>query len=211
MNKAESALALRQLARSIQEARGATQELSGQLGRWREDLREGLEPLRRMSSASGGSTAAQLRERQAGSTRSLVSPLLAELQKGLGTLISKLTSSLTGSISRSLGGGLGGGLLSGIIGAGIGALTQRLFRRNQPVRVDNEIQARIVNFPSVTDLGFALNPASRLFGGRAVARGPAFTVEVQYREGAEDMVTARVASKLLEDNAAAGLWPGGGA
>jgi hypothetical protein len=44
-----------------------------------------------------------------------------------------------------------------------------------------------------------------------VARGPAFTVEVQYREGAEDMVTARVASKLLEDNAAAGLWPGGGA
>lgn len=206
MNNAESALALRQLARSIQEARGATHELSGQLGRWREDLRESLEPLRRMSSVSGGTTAGQLRQRQTGSTKSLVSPVLAELQKGLSGLISKLTS----SISRSLGGGIGGGLLGGIIGAGLGALTQRLFRRGQPVRVDNEIQARIVNFPSVTELGFALNPASRLFGGRAVARGPAFTVEVQYSDGAEDLVTARVASKLLEDNAAEGLWPGGG-
>ena len=87
-------------------------------------------------------------------------------------------------------------------------LADRLLRKRQPVQVANEVQARVVNFPSVTDLGFALNPASRLFGGRAVPRGPAFTVELDYRSGAEDVISARVASRLLEENAAQGLWPG---
>lgn len=212
MNGAENLLALRQLARSLQEARGATRELNGSLARWRDELQRNLEPLRRAGSLSGGTSAAQLRERQAGSTRSLLAPLLGELQKGLRGLLSQLTRSLTGSLSRSLGGSGGaGGILGSVLGAGIGLLADRLLRRRQAVRVDNEIQARVVNFPSVTDLGYALNPASRLFGGRAVPRGPAFTVQVDYRGGAEDIVTARVASRLLEDNAAAGLWPGGGA
>jgi len=208
MNNADTLQAFRQLARSMQEAQGATRELSGQLARWRSELRDGIDPLRHTGSVQGGTSAAQLRERQAGSTRSLLTPLLVELQKGLRGMLGQLTRGLTGSLSRSLGGG--GGLLGGLLGTGLGLLTQHLFRQRQAVRVDNEVQARIVNFPSVTDLGFALNPASRLFGGRATARGPAFTVQVDYRGGAEDIVTAKVASRLLEDNAAAGLWPGGG-
>lgn len=204
--------ALGRLAGSLRQARASTQELSSQLSMWRDELRRGLEPLRRATSAvSGGTTKSQLRQRQAGSTRSMLAPFITQLQKSLRALLTKLTRSITGSITRSLGGGSGGGLLRGLLGAGIGLLADRLLRRRQRVQVANEVQARIMNFPTVTDLGFALNPASRLFGGRAVPRGPAFTVELDYRNGAEDVITARVASRLLEENAAQGLWPGGGA
>ena len=54
-------------------------------------------------------------------------------------------------------------------------------------------------------LDFAANPASRLFGGRAVARGPAFKVEIAYRDGAEDRVSARVASRLADLNSFQGV------
>ncbi|MEZ5336858.1 MAG: hypothetical protein R3F46_01210 [bacterium] len=202
--------ALQRLAGSLQQARSSTRELSSELSRLRDELRRGLEPLRRATGVSGGTSRAELRERQAGSSRALAAPFIAELQKSLQGLLSKLVSSLSGSLSRALGGGSGGGgILGGLLGAGVGLLADRLFRRRQPVQVANEVQARVVNFPSVTDLGFALNPASRLFGGRAVARGPAFTVELDYRSGAEDVIAARVTSRLLEENAAEGLWPGG--
>lgn len=209
MERESTNLAIRQLARSLQEARSSTRELSGQLSRWRDELQRGLEPLRNVSAVSGGTTRAQLRLRQAGSTRTLLAPFMAELQKSLRGMLAGLTRSITGSLTRSLGGSGGGGILGGVLGAGIGILADRLLRKRQPVQVANEVQARIVNFPSVTDLGFALNPASRLFGGRAVPRGPAFTVELDYRSGAEDVIAARVTSRLLEENSAQGLWPGG--
>lgn len=201
-------LAISRLAGSLQQAGASTRELSGQLERWRDELRRGLEPLREAAATSGGTSRAQLKQRQAGSTRTLLAPFITELRSSLTGLLKKLTSSITGSISRSIGGS-GGGILGGLLGAGIGILADRLLKQRQPVQVANEVQARVVNFPSVTDLGFALNPASRLFGGRAVPRGPAFTVELDYRNGAEDVITARVASRLLEENASQGLWPGG--
>ncbi|MCB1186934.1 hypothetical protein KDL29_07175 [bacterium] len=209
MSSETTRVALNRLAGSLGQARASTEQLSGQLERWRDELRRGLEPLRAASATSGGTSRAELRQRQAGSTRTLMAPFIAELQKSLRGMIAKLTQGITGSLTRALGGGSGGGgILSGLLGAGIGLLADRLLKKRQPVQVANEVQARVVNFPSVTDLGFALNPASRLFGGRAVPRGPAFTVELDYRNGAEDVISARVASRLLEENAAQGLWPG---
>jgi len=121
------------------------------------------------------------------------------------SLLSTLTRSLAQAAGRAVGGGLGGSLLSTLVGGGLSLLFSRLFRRRQTVKVDNVVRAEVLNFPRVSSLDFATNPASRLFGGRAVPRGPAFTVEVDYKHGAEDVVAAKVAAKLADLNALQGV------
>jgi hypothetical protein len=61
----------------------------------------------------------------------------------------------------------------------------------------------VLNFPDA-NLTLAANPG-RLFGGRAVVRGPSFTVSIDYRNGAEDVVAAKVAQKLSDLNSMQGV------
>jgi hypothetical protein len=123
----------------------------------------------------------------------------------LRNLLSSLARHIGNSVSRSLGGGLFGGLLGGLLGGGLSLLAGRLFRHKQRVVVDNTVHTEVLNFPESTNLMLAANPASRLFGGRAVARGPSFTVSIDYRNGAEDLVAAKVAQKLSDLNSMQGV------
>jgi hypothetical protein len=108
-------------------------------------------------------------------------------------------------VSRQAGGGILGGLLGNLVGGGLGLLAGKLFQRRERVSVAGVVQTEVLNFPRLSDIGLATNPASRLFGGRAVPHGPAFTVTVDYKQGAEDVVSAKVASKLSELNAMQGM------
>jgi hypothetical protein len=119
--------------------------------------------------------------------------------------VSNLARSIGNSVSRSMGGGLFGGLLGGMLGGGLNLLAGRLFRQKQRVVVDNTVQTEVLNFPEATNLTLAANPASRLFGGRAMVRGPSFTVSIDYRHGAEDLVTAKVAQQLADLNSMQGV------
>jgi hypothetical protein len=127
------------------------------------------------------------------------------LQSTLQTTLRSLVSGIAQSVARGAGGGLGGSLLGSLVGGGLGLLAGKLFQRREKVQVDNVVRAEVLNFPRLTSLDFAANPASRLFGARAMARGPAFAVEVNYRNGAEDVVVAKVAQKLLDINSLHGM------
>lgn len=129
------------------------------------------------------------------------------LRQSLASSLRSMIGGLSRSLTGALGGGAGGSLLGGLFGAGLsalaGGLLGRLFHKRQAV--EPRALDELLNFPQLSSLDFASNPASRLFGGRAVARGPAFSVEVNYRGGAEDLVTAKVASKLLDLNSMRGI------
>lgn len=134
----------------------------------------------------------------------LRSALGGELRQALKSVLSSLVRSVAQAVGRAAGGGLGGSLLSSIVGGGLSLLVGRLLRRKS-VRIENIVQTEVLNFPRLSGLDFATNPASRLFGARAVPRGPAFTVVVDYKGGAEEIVTAKVAQKLLDLNTVQGV------
>ncbi len=137
--------------------------------------------------------------------RSFNTTLGSDLRRMLRSVLSSFTRQIALSIGRSVGGGFGGGLLSTLIGGGLSLALGRLFGKRRSVRVENTVRTEVLNFPRLAGLDYAANPASRLFGSRAVARGPAFSVEVNYRDGAEDVVVAKVASKLMDINSMTGV------
>jgi hypothetical protein len=110
-----------------------------------------------------------------------------------------LIRGLTGQLTRGIGGGAFGGVLGGLFGVGLSLLAGRLLGGGRQTLEASPIAA-LTHFPRLASLDHASNPASRLFGGRATARGPAFRVEVSYRDGAGDIVAAKVATKLGEVN-----------
>ncbi len=116
-----------------------------------------------------------------------------------------VTRSIGSLVSRQSGGGILGGLLGNLVGGGLGLLVGKLFQRKERVSVAGVVQTEVLNFPRLSDIGLASNPASRLFGGRAQVHGPAFTVTVDYKQGAEEVVSAKVAAKLSELNAMQGI------
>ena len=127
-------------------------------------------------------------------------PLTDSLRQVLQSTLGYLARNLGRLAGRSVGGGLFGGVLSSLLGGGLSALFGGLFRRKRTVKVENIVQTEVLNFPSLSELSYAVNPASRLFGGRAVGRGPALTVELSYRDGVEDLVAAKVTQRLRELN-----------
>jgi len=135
-----------------------------------------------------------------GLSRAMAQAIGGDFTAALRTMLSSVVRMFAQTAGRAAGGGIGGSLVSTLIGGGLSALLSGLFRRRQRVQVDNTVQAEVLNFPRLTSLDLAANPASRLFGGRAVPRGAGFTVEVSYRGGAEDVVAAKVATKLAELN-----------
>jgi len=203
------------LAAAMREARSATSALALQLKRIGSAATN--PPWRSVSACPGGqcsATAALGATRQPASpanvgqgsslssalssslTSALKSAFSGDFTRSLQSLLSGLIRSLSGSLSKGLGGGIGGSLLGGLLGTGLSLLAGRLFRRREKVQVDNVVRAEVLNFPRLSSLDFASNPASRLFGGRAVARGPAFSVEISYRDGAQDIISAKVAQQL---------------
>jgi hypothetical protein len=122
------------------------------------------------------------------------------LQSAVRSTLLGLTRTLASTVARASGGGIFGGLLGSLVGGGLSAIVGGLFQRKHTVRVDNTVRAEVLNFPRLASLDFAVNPASRLLAGRASPRGPAFTVEVDYRHGAEDVVAAKVAGRLRDLN-----------
>ncbi len=135
----------------------------------------------------------------------LKSVIAGDFTRALQSMLSSVVRSIAGSIGRGAGGGLGGSLVSTIIGTGLSLILGKLLRKRQSVQVENTVKSEVLNFPRLLSLDYASNPASRLFGSRAVARGPAFYVEVRYRDGAEDIVAAKVASRLADMNLQQGL------
>ena len=154
-------------------------------------------PNRPVANASGAQLAATMAK---GLSSALRSGMAGGLRSALRPLLSTFMRSITSALRKSVGGRLGGGLLSSLVGGGLSMLLGKLFKKRQVVKVDNTVRTEVLNFPRLSGLDLAVNPASRLFGGRALARGPAFTVSVEYKGGAEDIVAAKVAAKLSEIN-----------
>lgn len=212
---------LRQLAEGLKAARAATADLTRQLRNVRRAEKSALRKVTQVCTggqcgavpaaapsgrAGGGESVRQL---VTGFSRGLAAnmrtAISGEFTRMLRGVFSSLARSIGGLVGRNAGGGLFGGLLGGLIGGGLNLLAGRLFRRKQRVVVDNTVQTEVLNFPEATNLTLAANPASRLFGGRAVVRGPSFTVSIDYRSGAEDLVTAKVAQKLSDLNSMQGV------
>lgn len=204
-----------ELAAGLRQTKSALHELSAQLKRLAGGAAElqtraaaacsggGCSPgAAAGASAVSGATASAL---SSGLGAALRSALSGEFSRALSGVLSTLTRSLAAAAGRAAGGGIGGSLVSGLLGGGLSLLLGKLFQRRERVQVDNVVRAEVLNFPQLASLDFASNPASRLFGGRAIARGPAFSVEVSYKGGAEDIVTAKVAQKLADLNALQGL------
>jgi len=212
---------LRQLAEGLKAARAATFELTRQLRKIQRAEKSTLTKVTQVCAGgrcgpvplSGGSDQSGLRTSSGQLGSGMASTLFAGLRNAitgdfrrvLQSVFSNLVRSIGNLVSRSTGGGLFGGLLGGLVGGGLNLLAGRLFRRKQRVVVDNTVQTEVLNFPQATNLTLAANPASRLFGGRAVVRGPSFTVSIDYRNGAEDIVAAKVAQKLSDLNSMQGV------
>ncbi len=204
------------LTESLRQARQGTLALAAVLKKTRRDGRKHPPPKSAMRSGSqapgtgknplpnrplSGATNTQLAGVMAkGLTSALRSGLSGSFSSALRSMLNTFTRSITGALSNSVGGGLGGSLLSSLVGGGLSMLVGKLFKKRQVVKVDNTVRAEVLNFPRLSGLDLAVNPASRLFGGRALARGPAFSVSVEYKGGAEDIVAAKVATKLSEIN-----------
>ena len=211
---------LTQLGGELAAARRAVSELSSQL---RKLQRAGRETRRRVVATCSGGTCADGAARDSAApgrsgltqelttavSRSLASAarqaLSGDFTRVLRGALSSLTRGIGGLVARHSGGGLLGGLVGNLVGGGLSLLLGRLFRRQQTVRVENTVQTEVLNFPRASNLTLAANPASRLFGGRAIARGPAFTVTIDYKQGAEDVVAAKVAAKLADLNTLQGV------
>jgi hypothetical protein len=196
-----------QLTRGLEQARRETMRLTEALGRATTGAQAGSATSCSGGSCTGtdgatGTLARGLSTALAGAVRGA---LAGDLRRVLNSVLASVARSFASSIGSSAGGGLGGSLLSAVVGGGLSVLIGKLFPKRQRVQVDNTVRAEVLNFPRLASLDFAANPASRLFGGRAVARGPAFTVEVSYRDGAEDVVAAKVASKLADLNSLQGV------
>ena len=131
--------------------------------------------------------------------------LSGDFTRALQSMLQSIVRSIAGSVGRAAGGGVGGSLVSTLVGTGLSLLLGKLFHKRQAVQVENTVRAEVLNFPRLSSLDFAANPASRLFGARAVGRGPAFAVEVSYRGGAEELVTAKVAQRLADLNLQQGI------
>jgi len=201
----------KKLSGNLKAARSATLELTGQLRRVGKLMSTARQRV--ALACTGGSCQPQeatgLRNGVTGGAslslgRNLadgVSKTLGESVRGaLRSLVKGLGKSLAGNLKQSAGGGLFGGLVGGLVGGGLDLLAGKLFPKRQKVEVENTVQANIMNFPRLSDLGFATNPASRLLGDRSVPRGPAFTVTVDYRNGAQDLIAAKVTSHLAQLN-----------
>lgn len=210
----------RELGGELAGARRAVSELSVQLRKLHRASRETR--TRVVATCSGGTCAdgaAQgsaaaggnglTRELTTAVSRSLASAtrqaLSGDFTRVLRGALSGLARGIGGLAGQRSGGGLLGGLVGNLVGGGLSLLLGKLFRRRQTVRVENTVQTEVLNFPRASNLTLAANPASRLFGGRAVARGPAFTVTVDYKQGAEDVVAAKVAGKLADLNSLQGV------
>jgi hypothetical protein len=162
-------------------------------------------PATGSSSGSAGGLSGLGSALSSGLGTAMKAALSGDFQRALQSLLSSLTRSIAGGIGKAVGGGLGGSLAGALVGTGLSLLIGKLFHKRQSVQVENTVRSEVLNFPSLLGLDFAANPASRLFGERAVARGPAFTVEVNYKGGAEDIVTAKVASRLMDLNLQHGI------
>ncbi|MBN2080898.1 hypothetical protein JW859_01700 [bacterium] len=206
------------LAQGLKEARSATAELTKQLAKLGRDR---LELRRRITSAcvggscteSGaspgtagtGSAGTALSGALTQSLSSAMRSISTDFTQVLRNALSGLARSLGNLLGRQLGGGgLFSGVLSNLFGGGLSLLVNRLFRSRQRVEVANTVRTEVLNFPAATNLTLAANPASRLFGGRAVARGPSFTVNIDYKNGAEELISAKVAQRLSDLNS----WQG---
>jgi len=208
---------LQALAQGLKEARAATAELTKQMARLGRDR---LELRRRIANACVGGNCTETTTGQGTATSSAGAALSNSLTRSLSSAVrsigsdfkrvlrnalSGLARSLGNLLGRQLGGGgLFSGVLSNLFGGGLSLLAGRLFKRRQRVEVTNTVRTEVLNFPAATNLTLAANPASRLFGGRAVPRGPAFTVSVDYKNGTEDLITAKVAQRLSDLNSLQG-------
>lgn len=204
------------LTESLRQARQGTLALAAVLKKSRRDRRQNppRPTSKRSGSQAGGAGNSPLKNRTVsgasnsqlagvmakGLTSALRSGLSGSFSSALRSMLGTFTRSITSALSKSMGGGLGGSLLSSLVGGGLSMLMGKLFRKRQLVKVDNTVRTEVLNFPRLSGLDLAVNPASRLFGGRARARGPAFSVSVEYKGGAEDIVAAKVATKLSEIN-----------
>lgn len=84
-----------------------------------------------------------------------------------------------------------------IIGA-VGGLFGELFGKKKSIVVEKIIEPIRVA-PQSLSYGLGANPASAIFGGRAVASG-AGHITIDFKNGAQDLVTAWVTDGLLDES-----------
>lgn len=196
------------LAETMRVLRNTAAELNGQMRKANDLARQARSAA---ASCVGGNCSTGPQREDAGrrssaagtslfSASAVRAAISGDWRAALSSMLGSLSRNIAGQLGQAVGGGLGGSLISSLVGGGLSVLLGRLFRKRQQVTVDNTVRAEVLNFPRITSLDLASNPASRLFSGRAVSRGPAFSVEVSYRGGAEELVSAKVASRLAQLN-----------
>ncbi|MCH7472193.1 hypothetical protein IIA79_04495 [bacterium] len=208
------------LAQSLKQVRSATAELTSQM---RKLNRIGRSSSKKHAAACPGGVCAApgggfggagrgagqgpaySRSLQGLMSTAVRNALSGDFRRTLRSMLSSIVRGITTTAGRSAGGGLGGSLVSTLVGGGLSLVLGRLFKRRQRVQVENVVRAEVLNFPRLSGLDFATNPASRLIGGRAVARGPGFVVEIDFKSGAEDIVAAKVAQRLSDLNVLHGI------
>lgn len=91
-------------------------------------------------------------------------------------------------------------MIPGPIGAGLGAIAGALIGgRHRPVVVEKIIDPVKIDTESLS-FAFSANPSSAGFGGRLVHTGGAFTVEIGFTDGADDVLAAKVAGSFYNEN-----------
>lgn len=98
-------------------------------------------------------------------------------------------------------------MIPGPIGAGIGAVVGALIGgRHRPVVVEKIIDPVKIDTQSLSFM-FSANPSSAAFGGRLIQTGGAFSIQIGFEDGADQVLTARVASNLYNENRRDGYAP----
>ena len=97
------------------------------------------------------------------------------------------------------------GPVGGAIGRLVGVLINKLGTKGDDLKV--RVQNVVRTFPANLSMPLAANPASGLYGARALSTGAGFTVNVAYRDGSEDLVNVKIGSALAAENLNDG-WAG---
>lgn len=98
-------------------------------------------------------------------------------------------------------------MIPGPIGAGLGAIAGALIGgRHRPVVVEKIIDPVKIDTESLSFM-FSANPGSAGFGGRLVQTGGAFSIQIGFEDGADQVLTAKVASNLYNENTRDGYSP----
>lgn len=110
-----------------------------------------------------------------------------QLVEALGTLVDRFAPGFGAVISAI------GGLFGGLFGKKKGIVVEKII---EPIRVA----------PQSLSYGLGANPASAIFGGRAIASGAGFNINVEYKDDTGEYIVAKVTRAILDEGRMEGAF-----